>query len=482
MKPILLVHGYSSEGNDTGAQAIYGSLPNDLRAEFGESVVIELNLSRWISLSEGISIDDVSLAMDRALKATHPNLLADGFHVVIHSTGALVVRNWIKNHSPKPSPIENLVHLAGAHFGSGLAHVGKGQLARWARQLIFHTGSGGQVLNELLFGSWKSLDLAQYFLNPGTEMFDDYQVREYCIIGSQIPKALRNIPIRYIKEDSSDNTVRTSAGNLNFSHVRVFPSPDATSLRVDDLEVLAEKRRDGAVISDSSYEFDLSRISTARRATPFAIAYETAHFGEDLGIVSGKKNRAVIMPLLKLALGTDHDPDAYDAVTENFKAATAKTFTRAGRLKYRLLEWNTQKQYEGHAQLVFRIRDQFGRGVEHFDITFRSKSKRGKVELESLIEDRRMNKNHPGTLTFYLRTQEFKKGSKRWKDLVSDLCAVDVEISADEPNAKEIQYIPLNLRLTCDQVASALKSFETTVIDIELVRLPSHEVFAISEG
>ncbi len=482
MKPILLVHGYSSEGKDTDAPTIYGSLPDDLRAEFGENAVVELNLSRWISLSEGISIDDVSLAMDRALETDYPNLLENGFHVVIHSTGALVVRNWIKNHSPKPCPIENLVHLAGAHFGSGLAHVGKGQLARWARQLIFHTGSGGQVLNELLFGSWKSLDLAQHFLNPGTQMFDDYQVREYCIIGSQIPKALRNIPIRYIKEGSSDNTVPTSAGNLNFSHVRVFPSADALSLSMTELDELAEKRKEGAVISDSSYAFDLSRISTARRATPFAIAYETAHFGEEIGIVAGTKNRRAIMPLLKLALATEHDPDAYEAVAEQFKAATKKTFARAGRLKYRLLEWNVQRQYEGHAQLVFRIRDQFGRGVEHFDITFRSKSKKGKVALESLIEDRRLNKQHPGTLTFYLRTQEFKKSSKKWKDRVADLCAVDVEISADEPRAEEIRYIPLNLRLTADQISSALKSFETTIIDIELVRLPSQKVFAISDA
>ena len=80
MKPILLVHGYSSEGKDTDAPSISGSLPDDLRAEFGDSVVVELNLIRWISLSEGISIDDVSLAMDRALRANHPRLLEDGFH------------------------------------------------------------------------------------------------------------------------------------------------------------------------------------------------------------------------------------------------------------------------------------------------------------------------------------------------------------------------------------------------------------------
>ena len=42
-----------------------------------------------------------------------------------NSTGALVVRNWLRRHSPRPSPIERLIYLAGANFGSGWAHVGR---------------------------------------------------------------------------------------------------------------------------------------------------------------------------------------------------------------------------------------------------------------------------------------------------------------------------------------------------------------------
>ena len=173
MKPILLIHGYSSEGKKNKVEDIYGTLPAELRSIFGRANVRDLNLSRWISLNDGVSLDDVSLAMDRALKSKFKPWLQSGFHVIIHSTGALVARNWIKNYSPKPCPIDNLIHLAGANFGSGLAHVGKGQLARWARLLALHTGSGGLVLNELMFGSWKSLDLAHHFLQENNRMFDD---------------------------------------------------------------------------------------------------------------------------------------------------------------------------------------------------------------------------------------------------------------------------------------------------------------------
>ena len=344
MKPILLIHGYSSEGKNTRVEEIYGTLPAELRKTFGAANVRELNLSRWISLNDGITLDDVSLAMNRALNARFPKLLSTGFHVIIHSTGALVVRNWIRTYSLKPCPIENLVHLAGANFGSGLAHVGKGQLARWGRLLFLHTGSGSHVLDELQFGSWKTLDLHRHYLQPNHGMFEDYQVQEFCIIGSQIPKPLRVVPIRYIKEDSSDNTVRTSAGNLNFNYVSVTPKPHTFKLTLKDLAELVEQRLDDKRVSGSNYKVNLSQLSTARQEVPFAIAYETAHFGKDIGIVSGSKNRNSVMPLIKTALETPHNVAAYARTAERFKGATAKTFQRAGKLKFSLLEWNKQAQ------------------------------------------------------------------------------------------------------------------------------------------
>ena len=136
MEPIQLIHGYSSEGKNNSAQEIYGSLPNELRKRHDDKSIFELNLSRWISLNDGINLDDVSYAMERGLKAEYSHLLDSGFNIIIHSTGALVVRNWIKNHSPKPSPVNKIVHLAGANFGSGLAHIGKGQLSRWGRMIF----------------------------------------------------------------------------------------------------------------------------------------------------------------------------------------------------------------------------------------------------------------------------------------------------------------------------------------------------------
>ena len=41
------------------------------------------------------------------------------------------------------------------------------------------------MLDELEFGSSKTLDVHLHFLQPGQNMRDDYAVQEFCIVGSQ---------------------------------------------------------------------------------------------------------------------------------------------------------------------------------------------------------------------------------------------------------------------------------------------------------
>lgn len=479
MEPILLIHGYSSEGKDNKVEDIYGSLPGDLRREFGEENVKDINLSRWISLSDGVALDDVSFAMDRALNEKYPDMLKSGFHVIIHSTGALVVRNWIRLFSPKPSPVKNLVHLAGANFGSGLAHIGQGQLSRWGRLIFQGTGRGTRVLDELEFGSWKTLDLHISYLQQGNDMYDDYEVQEFCMIGSQTLGILRPIPIRYVKEDSADNTVRTSACNLNFNYIPVKPKPDAFKVDVEKLSALIENRLNNLQVTDSYYEYDLAGLCMNRTEIPFSVVYETAHYGEKIGIVSGMENREDVMFLIKTALATPYDKPAYQKAAQIFKDANTRTFERAAQLKSTILEWNKQEQYEGHAQLIFRLKDQFGNSVEQFDITFKSQTdESNKIRLGSMIEDKHNNKKDTGAITFYLRTQKF---DKTWNELLASIAPVDVEITGYEPLSGNISYLPMNIQLNREQINAILQSFRTTIIDIVLVRLPSEQVFEIKK-
>ena len=483
MEPILLIHGYSSEGKDKTVEDIYGSLPDDLRHMFGDEAVVELNLSRWISLNDGISLDDVSFAMERALRANYQHLFGAGFNVIIHSTGALVVRNWIRLYSQKPSPIINLVHLAGANFGSGLAHIGRGQLARWGRLIFGDTGRGLKILDELEFGSWKSLDMHLDFLAPGNDIYADYKVQEFCMNGSQTLSYLRPIPIRYVKEDSADNTVRTSACNLNFNYIPVTPNDSAFELTIDELKAIVEKRLNNESINDIYYQYDLAHLSESRRDVPFAVVYETAHFGGDIGIVAGSDNRESVLPLIEVALRTPYDADAYQQVVEDFDVANSETFNRAKELDSSIFEWNKQSQYEGHAQLIFRLKDQFGNGVENFDITFKTaKFDKKQPRLEKMIEDQHGNRRDDGTITFYLRTQAYDKRYKKWRDLLGKIADVDIEVTGYESASGDIAYLPVNIHLPSHLVQRVIQSFRTTIVDVELVRLPSENVFNIKRA
>ncbi len=82
-------------------------------------------------------------------------------------------------------------------------------------------------------------------------------------------------------------------------------------------------------------------------------------------------------------------------------------------------------------------------------------------------------------MTFYLRAQEFAR--KRWNELLENLQPLDIEITGSEPMCEDIEYVPLRIALTSKEMASVLKSFQTTVIDIQLARLPSQNIFKITK-
>jgi hypothetical protein len=485
VKPIVLIHGYSSEGKNKSAEDIYGQLPADLRREFGAGNVLDINLSRWISLSDGVALDDVSFAMERALNSPNfKSLREKGFHMVVHSTGALVARNWIRLFSPKPSPIGNLVHLAGANFGSGLAHVGLGSLARWSREIFLGVESGVRVLDELEFGSNKTLDLHLHFLQPGNHMDTDYQVQEFCAIGSQTLKALRLVPVRYVKEDSADNTVRTSACNLNFNYLTVRPTPAALAIGVKDVDEEIENRLAGDRVDHHWYDFSLENLANTRREVPFALLYETAHFGDDLGIVNGNQTRKQVLPLLVQALSAADDEVTHAQVVADWRKVSETTVKRVAKLKNTLTDWNRREQYEGHSQLIFRVRDQFGAEVCEHDITFNSGGPKDRHRLEKMIEDKHRNRHWPGSTTYYLRTQKFEeiKGEQVLVDRLDNAAPMDFEITGCESQSDEIRYLPLRMKVSAANLKKMIEPFRTTVVDVVLLRLPSGRVFELKKS
>jgi hypothetical protein len=446
MKPIVFIHGYSAESDGSGAQdinGIYGDLPQRLRDTYGAGATVSIDVSRYISLEDGVTVDDISRALDQALRFDHPDLLQTGFNAIVHSTGALVIRNWVRRFSPKPSPVERIIYLAGASFGSGWAHIGKGQLAKWAR-LVFQAGAerGVQVLDALELGSSWTLDLNLHFLRDKQQMRADYGVFEFVVCGTQADAAWFEAPIRYSREDGSDGVVRVSASNVNTQYLRFAPTQAALALPWQKAAAQEDQHMSGTGKSGAHWYEPVELIRpeqpgtpaapgvVERRRIPFAIPYQCAHTGSNMGIVVGQAPRQQVLSLIRSALAVTSDAEWQQRVID-FAQVTDQTYAAAQALQgHGLHLTDPRAQYDGHSQVIFRIRDQDGRPVPHFDVFFDSEHtpQPSLVPIRDLFEDRHVNDLTPNTIAFYLRTKAFDSQVGGWTPRLPDVRGVYLEI------------------------------------------------------
>jgi hypothetical protein len=504
VEPILLVHGYSTDADSEldrrSVAQMYGRLPGWLKEEYGQDTVFELDVSRYISLEDGIGIDDISRAFDNALRQDFPQLRRGTFHVVIHSTGALVVRNWIRKFATAHQPIRNLVYLAGANFGSGWAHLGKGQIARWGRQIWSHTEAGIKVLSSLELGSDETIDMHLHFVQPGQGMLEDYGVREYVIIGTQPKTGLLSAPVRYAKEDGSDGVIRVSASNLNFLWVKYTANP--LGLKQSARDIIGDTATERLPESADYYHVEPQNASIPdlgnRPVVPLAIPWDTAHTGNDKGVVDGHDNRTRIEPVLKAALET-RNKTQWTSRVPLFAATTREAFRLAGEPNrgfkglFREKGWQRTGQYEPHSQIIVRVRDQDGRPVDDYDVNFgRGPNSKSIVDIGDLIEHKHRNQRAPNILTFYLRTGKWDDVAKTFYrrddngneldtfyNRVSEIDEVVLEVVGEERQTRDIQYLPFRKLIHTPDLLKWIQPHCTTIMDIEMHRVPSKSVFAM---
>jgi hypothetical protein len=523
MEPILLVHGYSAESahNDPAdVVRIFGQLPDGLKRIFPAPPVLDVNISRYISLDDGVDLEDITLAFDRVLKNNFSQLHSDGFNAIIHSTGALVLRNWIRRCSPRPSPCRRIIHLAGANLGSGWAHLGETLLAKWLRYI----GEGGSergmaVLDGLELGSNWAWELHRYFLQHGNTMLADYHVMEFSIIGSQPPPKNMIVPFRYGKEDGSDGVLRVAASNLNHHYIRIGLAVAPENVDWDKAVEFSRRTVDASAagdVADFSVPDDIfageyytlleenlpgepplnvTAAAAPRPVVPFAIPYCCAHSTEEMGIVSGRRPREKVLELIRNAL-TCPDEAAYAELVESFKQHTDETYGKVGGSDHvgglqdlfegarRLVTdfiASPEAQYDRHAQVSVRVRDQHGKPITDCSIHFNSFGGNTRpspgVLINQLFEDTHQNKSSPDTTTFYLRLEAWN--GTNWVDRLAQVNGVDLEIDCIDPKTERIVFVPMRMRLTGAMLSRYLKPHRATLIDVELLRLPARETFSM---
>ncbi|MGH6922185.1 MAG: esterase/lipase family protein, partial [Propylenella sp.] len=137
-RQVVILHGWS----DTSESF------HDLRVFLGNNgfEVTEVWLGDYISKDDDVRIPDVAKRMQAVLS----EMLATGklkapFDVIVHSTGGLVVREWVARYFPNGAecPVKRIVMLAPANFGSRLAAAGKSFVGRVAKGFDnwFQTGT-----------------------------------------------------------------------------------------------------------------------------------------------------------------------------------------------------------------------------------------------------------------------------------------------------------------------------------------------------
>ena len=229
--PIVLVHGYSDEGQSfTKWRDVLG---------LGGDSATTIHLGNYVSLSNEVSVKDIAEGFDRALRDAH--LTEDQpFDAIVHSTGMLVVREWLAGTigtkerpelaQQRQARLKHLIGLAPATFGSPMAHKGRSWLGA-----IFKGGkqpgpdfmeAGDQVLRALELGSAYTWDLAHrdFLADPAVYGRSAATPYPFVFIGLKDYGWLK----RSVTEPGTDGTVRWAGTGFNSRKVRVDLTAEPT--------------------------------------------------------------------------------------------------------------------------------------------------------------------------------------------------------------------------------------------------------------
>lgn len=223
-RPIVLVHGYS----DTGPSFRRWSEVLTARGFDAQTI----HLGSYVSLSNEITVKDIAEGFDRALRESP---LGDGqpFDAIVHSTGILVVREWLAGTigtmdrpelaQQRQARLKHLIGLAPATFGSPLAHKGRSWLGA-----MFKGGkeigpdfmeAGDLVLGALELGSPYTWELAHrdFLSDPPVYGRSASTPFPFIFVGLKDFGWLK----RMVTEPGTDGTVRWSGVGFNSRKVKI---------------------------------------------------------------------------------------------------------------------------------------------------------------------------------------------------------------------------------------------------------------------
>ncbi len=339
--PIVIIHGWSDQASS------FNALAEALAARYNVPVTT-IDLAQWESMNDEITYDDLVTRMDAAWNDAQLPRGPYQVDVVVHSTGGLLIRDWILRYFalgvssqigrglPAPAksgdlgqgrlpPVKHLVMLAPANFGSPLAAHGTSFIGRvvkgWEPGEMFQVGV--QLLKGLELASTYTRKLAQWDRFGSVNLYRTGSVLVTVLVGN---KGYTGISAA-ANGPGDDGTVRVSTANLNCA----FLMADLTDP------------------TQAHYVLKVSNGRTAFRVMD-GLNHTTIH----------DPQQPELMEAIDAALMVD---DAgFEAYCELLNQKTAGVMT--------LRESQSDANMWGYQNTVFFVHDQFGEHVTDYFIEF----------------------------------------------------------------------------------------------------------------
>lgn len=467
---VVLVHGWSVRSTDT-----YGELPARLRSEARANPDLAIDvrnvwLSKYISFHNEVRLEDIARAFEAALRRELGEELGKRrVAIVTHSTGGPVVRDWMQRYYLAPGkrvPINHLIMLAPANFGSPLAQLGRSKLARlktWFNGVEPGTG----VLDWLELASPESLALNLAWRQSAAKL-EKQGVYSFVLTGASIDHQLYDFVNSYTGEQDSDGVVRVADANLNFRHVILHQSPPPNSrAKMLDMEVVHED---------------------ALEDVPLAILAGRSHSGDRMGILRSIPKQHDEHPTVRALLDCLRVRSAreYHRLRRDFDAQNQRVLEQQ-RVEVRDLPgpFDRTRIKDPCSQLIFRLRDHEGHTVSDFELLLTADGDSPDRLPPGFFVDRQQNHRQPANLTYYLNAARMLGDAPvahEGEILREALLPAEGLGLCIQPYPTDgfVHYLPARLPVSRELLQQLIVPQQTTLVDIQLHRVVHEGTFRLT--
>jgi len=440
-KPVLIIHGWSDKSES------FEPLAGFLKSHGFE--VVDIYLGDYMSMYDEVTIYDLGEAMGKAIDSNRISQNPRSFDVIVHSTGGLVARQYLIHYfyaKPDLCPIDHLVMLAPCNFGSPLASLGQSVLGRmfkgWKWDGMFQTGK--RVLDALKLASPLSWKMAQTDLfDPANKIFCPKNIYTTILTGSDSYEGIASIK----HQNGSDGTVRVATANLNARYIQL------------------------KFTTEYGYP-DVNEVLPYYEPIAFGVVYGKNH-STIKNPDSSDRNSLGDLILRSLKIGS---PEEYCRHVEDLRGITSLTFEQG------LISGGDK--YHQYQHLVTKVHDQFNEEIPDYVIEFFQESGDDTDTVMQKIHGdilEKVDKFAPdsGYTSFFFDITDMRI------NIADARHKVEMSLSAASLS-RNIRYLDPKKFLTVvgDTAADQHLLRENTplLVDIELARLQSDEVFRLRRG